>query len=179
MTADQIVAAMIGFGAAVVGAVVGGMFALGAGRSQRRGDVRLAREEASRQAAKALIAALFELEGVVVTLMGGGAVAAAEAAATFNRFSGAAIAELPFIDDDQVRSRVNAHLGLGAQLLQAGTAVSLPRNVLDAVRRHADAVTETLEAYIKRAPLPSYQALMLTGEGGIDLDALLKWPGRQ
>lgn len=175
MTADQIEQAAIGFGSAIIGAVVGGLFVLYGARSQWKRD----RREASRQAARRILAALVQLEGVFATLLAGQRIPTAEAAATFNTFSAATTTELPFIADDQVCARVLAHVQLCGPLIRAASATPLPKGVLEAARRHADAVTEALEAHIREAALPSYTPLPTNASGAMDdVRALMSWPGK-
>ncbi len=174
MTTDQIELAVIGFGSAIVGAIVGGFFVLYAARGQWKAD----RRETSRQAARRIIAALVPLEGVFATLLAGHSILTADAAATFNTFSAATTTELPFIADDQVCARVLAHVRLCGSLLHIAPTAPPPKPVLAAVRRHADAVTEALEAHIREKPLPSYTPLPLNPSGAPDVKALMAWPGK-
>lgn len=65
MTPDQVEQAIIGFGSAIIGAVVGGFFVVYAVRAQWKRD----HTEGSRQAARRVLAALVPLEGVFATLL--------------------------------------------------------------------------------------------------------------
>ncbi len=112
MTAEQIEQAVIGFGSAIIGAIVGGLFVLYAVRAQWKRD----RREASRQAARRILAALVPLEGVFATLLAGQSIPTADAAAAFNTFSTATTTELPFIADDHVQTEP---LPVAALALQA------------------------------------------------------------
>jgi len=174
MTTDQIEQAVIGFGSAIIGAIVGGFFVLYAARAQWKRDKR----DASHQAARRILAVLAPLEGVFATWLAGQSISAAEAATTFNTFSAATTTELPFIVDDQVCVRVLAHLELCGPLIQIAAAKLPPADVLRAVRRHADAVVEALEAHIRDKPLPSYVPLPLNPSGAPDVKALISWPGK-
>jgi len=175
MSTDQIEQAVIGFGSAIIGAIVGGLFVLYAARGQWRRDKR----ETSRQAARRVLAALVPLEGVFATLLAGQSIPNAEAAATLNTFSAATTTELPFITDDQVCARVLAHVQLCWPLLLfqiTASAPPPPRDVYQAVRRHANAVVEALEAHIRERPLPRYVPLPQNASGAPDLSALVSWP---
>ena len=80
MTTDQREQAFIGFGSAIIGAVVGGLFVLYATRSQWKRD----RGEVSRQAAARVLTPLANLEGVFATVLSGQGISLADAAAAFN-----------------------------------------------------------------------------------------------
>ena len=80
MTTDQREQAFIGFGSAIIGAVVGGLFVLYATRSQWKRD----RGEVSRQAAARVLTPLAHLEGVFATVLSGQGISLADAAAAFN-----------------------------------------------------------------------------------------------
>jgi hypothetical protein len=47
----------------------------------------------------------------------------------------------------------------------------MPKDIMEAVRRHADAVTEALEAHIRGADLPLYRPLPKKPSGILDLSA--------
>jgi len=178
MTADQMLAGVIGFGSAILGAVVGGIFVLVAARGQWKNDRQGTVRQASRESARRLLAALVPLEGTFATLLGGQRVVAAELNTIFNAFSGVTTAELPFITDDQVARRVLAHVQPCWPLIRMAPTAPPPRPVLEAVRRHADAVTEALEAHIRGAPLLAYRPLPMDTTGRIDIHALIAWPGQ-
>ncbi len=178
MTTDQVLLAVIGFGSAALGAVVGGIFVLVAARGQWKNDRQEAIRHASRESARRLLAALVPLEGAFATLLGGQGVDAVELTTIFNAFSGVTTTELPFITEDQVAGRVLAHVQLCWPLIRMAPTATPPRPVLEAVRRHADAVTEVLEAHIRGAPLPPYRPLPMDTTGRIDIQALIAWPGQ-
>ncbi len=178
MTPEQIEQALIGFGSAIVGAVVGGLFVVAAARGQWRHDRREAARQASRESARRILATVVQLEGVFATLIAGEQVPTADAAATFNSFSATTTTDLPFITDDEVCRRVLAHVELCGPLIHfASTTTSVPREIWEAVRRHADAVTAALEAHIRDAVLPTYRPLPKETSGIIDLSGLRSWPG--
>jgi hypothetical protein len=173
---DQIQQAIIGFGSAIIGAIVGGVFVFVAARGQWRADREEAAHQASREAARRIVATLVQLEGVFASLLDGLSVPTADAAATFNTFSAATTTELPFITDDQVCQRVLAHVELCWPMIRVASATPTPPQVWAAARRHADSVTEALEAHIRGAQLPSYKSLPKNPSGGIDVRALMSWP---
>lgn len=159
--------AAIGFGGALIGAVVGGAFVVMASRGQWKHD----RLETSRIAAGRLLGALFQVEAVFATLLQGGPVAADDAAQRFNSFSQSANAELPFVLDREVGSRVLAHVNLCWTVLRVAPNLTMPAELTAAVRRHADAVTDALQAHIQGARLPDYTPLPMD-----DLRAIIAWP---
>jgi hypothetical protein len=174
LTPDQVEQAIIGLGGAIIGAVGGGLFVVYAVRAQWKRD----RTEGSRQAARRVLAALVPLEGVFATLLADHRVGIADAATAFNTFSTAATTELPFITDDQARSRVSAHVELCHFLISVAATSPPPRPVLEAVRRHADAITEALDAHIRGTPLPRYTRIPTNSLGVPDVAALIAWPGQ-
>ena len=156
-----------------MGAVAGGLFVLRAATTQWKRDKR----ETSRQAARRLLASLASIEGVFATWVAGQQLDSEVAGSAFNGFSSATVTELPFIEDDEVCARVREHVLLSYLVFRTAPNRPLPKNLLEAVRRHADAVTEALEAYIRESPLPSYRPIPKTSSGAPDIAALLSWPG--
>lgn len=177
MTSDQIEQAVIGFGSAVLGAIIGGAFVLRAARDQWAHDREANRTDASRQSARRLIVELAQLEGAVATWVATG-IERDKLATAFNAFSTAAVADLPFITDDNVSSRVNAHIELAHSVVRVASTMVVPKEMLEAVRRHADAVTESLEAHIRHQPLPDYKPLPRTEDGVLDASVVMAWPDR-
>jgi hypothetical protein len=173
MTPDQIEQAIIGFGSAIIGAIVGGSFVLHAARTQERRD----EKEASRQAAKRILTVLGLVEGVLATWKAGQVLPQGEAATAFNTFSTATVADLPFILDEQLCERVRAHIELCAPLIGLGSeGKRLPPKIIDATRRHTDAVIEALQAHIRGKNLPAYKPLPKSHAGTVDLEQLVTWP---
>jgi hypothetical protein len=108
-------------------------------------------------------------------LIDGQSVPTTDAAATFNTFSAATTTELPFITNDQVCRRVLAHVELCWPLIRVASTTPTPTQVWAAARRHADAVTEAIEAHIRGAQLPPYKPLPKSPSGSIDARALVSW----
>lgn len=173
LTADQIDQAIIGFGSAVIGALVGGVFVLLGARGQWTRD----RKATAHQAAQRILVSLVPLEGVFATLGGGADVNQADAASAFNNFSTATVSDLPFIPDDRLTARVLAHRELCFDIIQVGLQTVTPSQAVEVVRRHSDAVTRSLHAYIRGQKLPADQPLPRKPSGVIDPMALLSWAG--
>lgn len=175
LTADQITQAIIGAGSAIIGAFVGGVFVLLGARAQWKRD----RQATSHQAAQRILVALAPLEGLFATLGAGIAVTREDAASAVNTFSTATVSELPFIPNDRVTARVLAHQRLCYDVINVGLQTATPPEAFELVRRHADAVTLCLHAYIRGEPLPDYRALPTKPSGALDAEALLKWPSHE
>src|SRR5258708_34629524 len=90
-------AAVIGFGSAILGAVGGGIFVLVAARGQWKNDRQEAVRQASRESARRLLAALVPLEGAFATLLVGQGVGVGDRNTIFNAFSAVTTADLRFI----------------------------------------------------------------------------------
>lgn len=170
-TGAALIGGLIGFAGAIIGAIVGGLFVQGATRRQWKRDRR-------DQAGRRLLDSLFQLEGVFATWLAGESLSIAEVANAFNSFSSAWTTELPFIEDDRVRTRVREHVGLCHPLLMIAKDMSSapPKAIIEAVRRHAELVIETLQAHVSGASLPPYPPLPRTKGGIVDLDGLIAWP---
>lgn len=61
-------------------------------------------------------------------------------------------------------------------LIRIAPTAPSPKPVLEAIRRHADAVTEAVEAHIRDQPLRTYVPLPVNASGAIDVRALTPWP---
>lgn len=110
-------------------------------------------------------------------MQAGDAVSQRDAAAAFNAFSTATLTELPFIPDERVTERVMAHQLLCFDIIQVGLTTVTVSEAVEVVRRHTDAVTKCLHAYIRGHKLPEYKPLPMKASGVIDPAALLSWTG--
>jgi hypothetical protein len=136
--------AAIATGSAFIGAIVGGSFALLAGRQQWRNSLK----SRSHEAAARVLTALLTLSRAWVSLEESGDMEALVAAA--NGFIAAATAELPFVRDGEVSKQVRAHIDFTFLLVSSARKLrTLPKELIDSLSKHQSIVISTLEAHIK------------------------------
>lgn len=164
-------AALIGVGGSVVGAAIGGWFAIMATRGQWKRDRADARGERSRQAAMSIAESVASLEEALVTWSAGQSDLVALRAA-FNAFSRTAAVQSIALTGSTLRERVRRHIELVARVATiAETNPTGAAALVPTARRHADAVIEALDAHYNDAALPSYRPLPMQ-----DAAELLTWP---
>jgi hypothetical protein len=161
--------ALIGFGGALIGALVGGSFVIWAGTIQWRRDRLAAKADRSQSAAQSLLRALASLEGAVVQWTWDHQ--ADSLASGFNAFSITTNAEAPMLTDEQVSTRLHNHVDFVFRFTGIASSARLkPDPLVPALRLHADAVTDALTAHVRGQPLPPYKAPPLE-----DVQGILDW----
>ncbi len=146
--------AAIAAGSAFIGAIVGGSFALRAGRQQWRNSLK----SRSHEAAARVLVALSALSRAFVSQIELLDVDALAAAA--NVFVATATAELPFVRDEEVSKRLRAHIGVTLLLVISVQNVhKLLRDLANSLIKDESIVIHTLEAHVKDDPLPNSDPL--------------------
>jgi hypothetical protein len=172
---DAIVQAAIAGGSAVLGGLVGGWLTVRAAREQWRHDAQAANMERSHFASQRLLIATAQPEAALVTWRANHDVELLKAA--FNSFSATSMAGVPFVPYGAVATRVRAHNEFGFRFVsfvtsRGGAAAPL----VESFRRHADAVTDTLEAHIQGRRLPTYPCRYRTLPPSLRGQAILPTP---
>lgn len=160
--------AAIATGSAFIGAIVGGGFALLAGRQQWRNSLK----SRSHEAAARVHTALLTLSRDWVSLEESGDVEALATAA--NGFTAAAEAELPFVRDGEVVERVRNHIEVTFLFVSSmRNGLHPPEGLINALNKHQCIVIATLGAHIKGDRLPDCDPLPVGSVLG-----LLEWGQR-
>jgi hypothetical protein len=146
--------AAIAAGSAFIGSIVGGCFALLAGRQQWKNSL----ESRSHEAAARVVNAILAVSQAWVSLEGSGNLQELVVAA--NGFTAAATAELPFVRDGEVVERVRNHIEVTFFVVSSmRNGLHPPEGLINALNKHQGIVIATLEAHIKGDSLPDCDPL--------------------
>lgn len=167
-TTVAVIAAVIGAGGSVLGGVIGGWLALVAGHRQSQRDRAATRMDQSHQAALAITESVASMDEAIVTWGADDDSAALRTA--FNIFSRAVSVQSIALTEVALASRVRTHVLLTGRLAAITDQTSTSKALIPTVRRHTDAVIESLQAHFNDAPLPPYRAPSLDNAA-----ALIAW----
>ena len=152
----------IAAGSGFIGSIVGGCFALLAGRQQWKNSL----ESRSHEAAARVVNSILAVSQAWVSLEGSGNIQELITAA--NGFTAAATAELPFVRDGEVVTRVRNHIEVTFFLVSSmRNGLQPPKELINALNKHQDIVIATLEAHIKGDHLPGCDPLPLGSASGL------------
>ena len=175
MTTPLWLQALIGFGGAVIGALIGGSFVVWAGSLQWRRDRRDARIERSQAAAKMILGRLMVLAYAMTAWFESHDTP--ELSRAKDDFIITAIPEVPTLSDDRVGKMVAMHMDFAAHLVRVASSTALPGHAAEntvklamAWRLHAATLAAALTAHIRGDPLAPYRVPDLT-----DDSALIAW----
>jgi gas vesicle protein len=177
VTESAWVTAAIATGSALLGAVVGGLIAASAGRQLAERAESRERLRRSHEAAAELLDAVYRLSREVIEATA--KASPAQLAVAANNFFQSIGRPLASISDAALIGRITNHRSFTVAIGIGGTpAVSMipPQGLLDAFRRHSEALMDSLDAYIQERPLPPYEPPPLTPP--VVLADLMAWQNK-
>jgi hypothetical protein len=148
-------AALIGAGASVFGALVGGGFTLWAAVRQSGSERKAARLERSKQAAMDIAASWPVLEEALLD-RAHGKNAANDLHKAFNAFSRTAAMQCIPVTDEELRRRIRGHINLAlSSTLYADNPEQLSTKV-QRLQTNGAEIAESIDAHYNDKPLPAY-----------------------